>query len=122
MAHPCPKGCRSLSFACVQSLLINGNKRTAVIALDIFLAINLHILVMSADQIYEMAKDTASANQQGRAMDSVLQDLTQRIANATVNPSMFEDEDVKLRLSNDHNRIMVHLNQMTEFIRALMKA
>ncbi len=55
-------------------------------------------------------------------MDSVLQDLTQRIANATVNPSMFEDEDVKLRLSNDHNRIMVHLNQMTEFIRALMKA
>ena len=49
---------------------INGNKRTAVIALDMFLAINMHLLVMASDEVYEMAKDTAKANQDGRVVYS----------------------------------------------------
>ena len=42
---------------------LNGNKRTAVIALDLFLAANGYLLLLTQEEVYELAKVTAKANQ-----------------------------------------------------------
>ena len=43
----------------------NGNKRTAVLAVDAFLVANGMILALDNDQMYELAKTTAMHNQRG---------------------------------------------------------
>lgn len=62
----------------------NGNKRTAVIALDLFLALNGHILAMTADEVYVLSKRTASANAEGRTLESVMAELSAQIGGAAV--------------------------------------
>lgn len=54
----------------------NGNKRTAVIALDFFFMANGYALAMSNDDVYVVAIRTALANSEGRRPDDVVADLT----------------------------------------------
>ncbi len=56
----------------------NGNKRTAVMALDMFMTANGFCLLMSNDHVYAMSKATAEANLSRQGLDDVLQ----RIASA----------------------------------------
>ncbi len=68
----------------------NGNKRTAVIALDLFLALNGHILAMTSDEIYVLSKRTATANAEGRNLESVMAELSSQIGGAAVSYEALE--------------------------------
>jgi hypothetical protein len=50
----------------------NGNKRTAVVALDLFLAANSIFLFIQNDGMYRLAKLTADYRAQGISHDDVL--------------------------------------------------
>src|SRR5205823_6148371 len=58
---------------------INGNKRTAVMALDMFTTANGFCLLMSNDDVYTMAKTTAEANLNGEHPDKVLQAISDQV-------------------------------------------
>jgi death-on-curing family protein len=53
----------------------NGNKRTAVLALDLFLAANSRYLVLSANEMYALAIATASYRQRGKSHAEALQEI-----------------------------------------------
>jgi death-on-curing family protein len=50
----------------------NGNKRTAVMAVDSFLTANEVFLLLSNEDMYELAKNTASANESGVTPNDIL--------------------------------------------------
>jgi death-on-curing protein len=70
----------------------NGNKRTAVIALDLFLAINDQLLSMSHQEIYELTKETAQANSEGRSPDSILDYLAAKVSRNSVGVDVLSAE------------------------------
>jgi prophage maintenance system killer protein len=51
---------------------INGNKRTAVIAVDHFMIANDHMLILQNDAMYRLAEKTASYKQRGLSQDESL--------------------------------------------------
>jgi death-on-curing family protein len=53
----------------------NGNKRTAVISVDLFLSSNGYALAMSNEEVYEVATETAKSNAEGRKSDDVVANL-----------------------------------------------
>jgi len=67
------------SLACNHCFL-NGNKRTAVMAVDMFLTANEVILLMANRDVYELAKETVEANERGEALDAVLEGLVNRFS------------------------------------------
>ncbi len=62
----------------------NGNKRTALIALDHFLAANDLCLILDNNEAYMLAKNTASHNADNRSVDTVLQELAALIETDTI--------------------------------------
>ena len=54
---------------------MNGNKRTAVIALDHFLIANDYYLALSNGEMYEIAQDTAAYKERGLSQDQSLQEI-----------------------------------------------
>ena len=108
------------SMAC-NHCFINGNKRTAVIALDLFLAMNDHILTMTSDEVYEMSKATANANQEGRDIEEVMIDLAQRIGASAVSFDTFKDPQILEQLgATGYQKLMTHVHRMRSFIKRLM--
>jgi death on curing protein len=53
----------------------NGNKRTAVLALDLFLYANNHFLSLSNDSMYDLAIETASYRENGVRPDTMMQKI-----------------------------------------------
>lgn len=109
------------SLAC-NHCFINGNKRTAVIGLDIFLALNGHLLTMTSEEIYALAKETAKANEQERDIDSVMKDLAEKISDSTVNIKMFENDNVKGQLGEDYDKIVAHVQLLVSFVQKLAES
>ena len=109
------------SLAC-NHCFINGNKRTAVIALDIFLMINDHLLTMTPDEVYELAKATATANQNGRDTDTVLSELSQKVEQAAFNTELLLDPQIQERLGMNLEKIVAHVARSVEFSRAVIQA
>jgi prophage maintenance system killer protein len=62
----------------------NGNKRTAVIVLDSFLLVNGFVLALDNTQMYWLAKETASHNEQGLSSSLILEDILKTIRMYTV--------------------------------------
>lgn len=93
------------SLAC-NHCFINGNKRTAVIALDLFLAVNQHLLAMSSDDVYVLAKSTATANLEGRDHDLVMRDLATQIEASIFDLEMFQAPLIRERLGSDFDRVL----------------
>jgi death-on-curing family protein len=62
----------------------NGNKRTALIALDLFLTANSACLLANNDEVYELAKSTASHNERGQPADAALAEVLAFIKENTV--------------------------------------
>ena len=54
---------------------LNGNKRTAVLALDIQLVLSGLVLTLSSEQVYHLSKETAQANALGITPEQVLTNL-----------------------------------------------
>jgi death-on-curing protein len=57
----------------------NGNKRTAVMALDMFMTANHRCLLLSNEDVYEMAKDTAESNLKRASNEGILARLASKI-------------------------------------------
>ena len=53
-------------------------------ALDMFMTANEHLLLMSNDDAYLLAKDTAEANAKNRTPDEALGDITDKIKTDSV--------------------------------------
>lgn len=109
------------SLACNHCFL-NGNKRTAVIALDFFLAINNYLLAMTSDEIYELAKSTVQANGEGQSLESIMANLSSRIAASTVDASILQEEGIKERLGLHYDKIHEHMERFTKFIYQLAES
>lgn len=62
----------------------NGNKRTALAALDMFLTANNFFLELDNDEAYELARRTARHNQDGRHVDDVLRELVELLENRAI--------------------------------------
>src|SRR5574337_802835 len=57
----------------------NGNKRTAVVCVDNFLAANGYFLALTNSQMYRLAKKTASHNKKGIRCEVVLDEIVKRL-------------------------------------------
>jgi death-on-curing family protein len=66
------------SIACNHAFL-NGNKRTAVMALDMFMTANDHFLFINDNDMYQLSKDTVEANMKGIKADALLAQIATRI-------------------------------------------
>jgi death-on-curing family protein len=62
----------------------NGNKRTAVIALDLFLTANGFFLYLENEGMYQLAKDTASYIPQGITHEQILARITGAVKDNTM--------------------------------------
>ena len=62
----------------------NGNKRTAVLALDHFLLANGYFPVLDDEQMYDMARTVATYRQEGISHEEVLRDITGKIQESTI--------------------------------------
>lgn len=111
------------SLACNHCFL-NGNKRTAVMALDIFLFMNRHVLLLTSRQVYEMAIQTVEANSKGIPLDRLMDDLTEKISGSAFSvDEITKDEDFFARF-NDHqkNRLLNHIIRTLRFILSIVRA
>lgn len=70
----------------------NGNKRTAVIALDFFLMGNGYALAMSNQDAYIVATETAVANKEGKRADEVVAKLGELFKENSVPLSVIDPE------------------------------
>jgi len=100
----------------------NGNKRTAVVALDVFLVANGYAIAISNDKIYELATKTASYNERGitheRSFDEIKTTLNKYVVPLPLlykeqkkDPKLvgFYKASITLRVSvrrNKHNQLM----------------
>lgn len=101
---------------------INGNKRTAVIALDIFLITHQHILTLSSDEVYEMAKATAQANQEGRAHYEYMAELGEKISGNIIDARIFSDPNMKALLGVNYDRFVQHRDRAVGLAIGVLKA
>ena len=95
-------------------MLFNGNKRTAVIALDLFLTLNGCFLTMKSDEVYELAKRTVIANMTRRSTESVLAELVQTIQAASFSFELLNHPDVQQRLGADYAKIASRMRRIAE--------
>jgi len=58
---------------------MNGNKRTAVMAIDHFMIANDHCLLLSNDAMYKIAEKTASYKERGLTQDQSLAEITEAL-------------------------------------------
>jgi len=68
----------------------NGNKRTAVIGVDMFLAVNGYALAMNNLEVYELATETAKSNAEGRKLDDVIARLIRVFSENAVDVSLLD--------------------------------
>lgn len=71
---------------------LNGNKRTAVLALDIFLVANGYCLILSNDDMYKLAEQTANYKQRGLSHDEALAEILRSIKENVVPFETIESE------------------------------
>jgi death on curing protein len=71
---------------------LNGNKRTAVIALDLFLEANGFTLVMPHKDVYQLARETASPRPSDMSQAAVLSSLSSQISVAIVDIATLSSE------------------------------
>jgi hypothetical protein len=69
----------------------NGNKRTAVIALDLFLAANGQFLYLDNDRMYQLAMDTASYVPKGIPHQEMLARIASEVRDNTMPIAKMED-------------------------------
>ncbi len=99
----------------------NGNKRTAVIAVDIFLSSNSYALAMSNEEVYEVATETAKSNAEGRKPDDVVANLIQMLSERAIPTSALDPStDVAREVGQDRvERVVKRLLWYKEMIEKL---
>jgi death-on-curing family protein len=69
---------------------MNGNKRTAVIAIDHFLTANDHILLLENDEMYAIAEKTAAYKSRGLSQDQSLAEILEALEENIVEVDIVE--------------------------------
>jgi prophage maintenance system killer protein len=82
------------SFVC-NHCFNNGNKRTAVMALDMFMTANHRCLLLGNEDVYELAKDTAESNLKRISNEGILARLASKIDDYTVLFELLKAEPYK---------------------------
>jgi death-on-curing family protein len=62
----------------------NGNKRTSILAAELFLTANSYLLALAPDEMYTLAKATATYREQSRSHDEMLTEITVKFEDAAV--------------------------------------
>ena len=93
---------------------INGNKRTAVIGVDMFAAINRHLFIMPSHEVYEMARTTAQANQDGVKPDDLIVLLDSKLSQSLLDIEFFKREGMKDRLGEHYETVMKRIVMIEE--------
>lgn len=78
----------------------NGNKRTAVVVVDVFLAANGYNLALRNSPMYELATQTASYRQRGISHEDTLEEIVKILAQNSVSFAILhraQKDDFKLR-------------------------
>jgi death-on-curing family protein len=102
----------------------NGNKRTAVLAVDAFLLGNGYTLALDNDKMYELAQKTASYKQRGLTHEESFQEIKDTLTKFAVPLSIFYREQRKhTNLSKFYTAMIairrsVRSNPYNELIRA----
>jgi len=81
-----------------------------------------HLLVLNSDEVYEMAKDTAQANQEGKILDEHLTELAAQIGKGMVSIELFNGPDVKKKLGERYDRGMSHAKRVLDYVTTTMEA
>ncbi len=68
----------------------NGNKRTAVIAMDHFLMANDHLLLLENDSMYKIAEKTASYKARGLSHDESLTEIHEALEEHVISINIVE--------------------------------
>jgi death-on-curing family protein len=92
----------------------NGNKRTAVLALDLFLVANEIYLLISNEEMRKMAEQTASYNERGENHKDVIEKISKTIRENSVEFRAIKKVDTGLwrRMHRSKRLIRAHpLNQ-----------
>lgn len=109
------------ALACNHCFL-NGNKRTAVIALDIFLMINGWMLMMTSEEVYLLATSTVQANAKGQTLSSLMQELVCRIDEASIDLILLQQPEIKLRLQSRNPAILARTEKMFSATQVVLDA
>ena len=87
----------------------NGNKRTAVIAVDQFLLAHAYFLALAAGDVYRLAKETARHNEQGIPATLMLKRIKQIFRTYAIKLTLIggsrEMEELKARLMEHRKSI-----------------
>lgn len=75
----------------------NGNKRTAVLAVEAFLLGNGHGISLNNDEMYELAQKTASYRERGRTHEQSFNEIRETLERAMFPLSLFYREQKKDR-------------------------
>ena len=73
----------------------NGNKRTAVIAVDAFLLANGYALALSNEAVYKLAQDTASYRSRGTTHEQAFHQIETQLREHSVSLDVFYREQRK---------------------------
>ena len=100
--HPdlCQKAAALFHSIACNHCFLNGNKRTAVMALDMFLTANERILLMSNLDVYNLAKSTVEANSKLITPESLLQEITERIESESDDFEILLDPEIIEKVPN----------------------
>jgi death on curing protein len=109
------------SLAC-NHCFINGNKRTAVIALDLFVAMNGHMLFMSSGEVYALAKSTVTANVSNRSLDEVMASLAHTISESIIDAQVLTVENLKERLGKNYPHFEEQVARMASLAKTLSES
>jgi len=69
---------------------MNGNKRTAVIAIDHFLTANDHVLLLANDAMYKIAENTASYKRRGLSQEQSLNEISDALGDHVISIDVVE--------------------------------
>ena len=72
----------------------NGNKRTAALTLDQFLLANSQYLILSNDQVHDLAQSVASAGERGEKFAEMLPEITALIEQNMIPLKAFRKTDM----------------------------
>ncbi|OLE96932.1 MAG: hypothetical protein AUG75_14320 [Cyanobacteria bacterium 13_1_20CM_4_61_6] len=109
------KGAALFRSLCANHCFLNGNKRTAVLALDTFLVANGYCLILSNDDMYKLAEKTASYKKRGLSHGQALVEILNTIKEAVV---PFETVASEGRTNLKFSEIHKKLTQMQDQIRS----
>jgi death-on-curing family protein len=94
----------------------DGNKRTAVLAFDIFLVANGYSCLLGNTALYQLAEQTASYRERGRSHAEALQEILDAVAGQVVLLSDLRTESDALYRANVQLRSKVRRNRLNRLI------